>query len=210
MKSGRIILAGIVLVLIAIAFYYYLPGGSDGPDVSGMKDNNYADRVACDSANLPKGENLVYLDITSGCVVIELLPKLAPGHTKRIATLVKDKFYDGIVFHRVIDGFMAQAGDPTGTGSGGSDLPDLEAEFSSEPFARGVLGMARTQNPNSANSQFFIVLAPASHLNGQYTVFGKVVEGMEHVDRLKKGSQAGNGLVSDPDKIIKMQMAVGS
>ena len=206
MKSGRIILAGIVLVLIAIAFYYYLPGGSDGPDVSGMKDNNYADRVACDSANLPKGENLVYLDITSGCVVIELLPKLAPGHTERIAGLVTDKFYDGIVFHRVIDGFMAQAGDPTGTGSGGSDLPDLEAEFSSEPFARGVLGMARTQDPNSANSQFFIVLAPANHLNGQYTVFGKVVEGMDVVDAIREVKTGNHNMHQDvPLEAITIQ-----
>ena len=204
MKLGRPIFAVVAVMLMAITLYACQPKSSIEPEIKS------ADRVACDSANLPKGENLVYLDITSGCVVIELLPKLAPGHTKRITTLVKDKFYDGIVFHRVIDGFMAQAGDPTGTGSGGSDLPDLEAEFSSEPFARGVLGMARTQNPNSANSQFFIVLAPASHLNGQYTVFGKVVEGMEHVDRLKKGRQSDNGLVNDPDKIIKMQMAVGS
>jgi len=110
------------------------------------------------------------------------------------------------VFHRVIDGFMAQTGDPTGTGMGGSDLPDLKAEFSSEPFVRGVLGAARTQDPNSANSQFFIMFADAPHLNGQYTVFGKVVSGVEFVDNIKKGSQADNGTVSDPDKIISAKI----
>jgi len=142
------------------------------------------------------------LELPAGTVDIELLPDLAPQHVERIVTLAQDGFYDGIVFHRVIDGFMAQTGDPTGTGAGGSDLPDLPAEFSDEPFTRGVLGMARTADPNSANSQFFITYADAPHLNGQYTVFGRVVSGMEFVDALKKGDPAANGLVQDPDAIV--------
>ena len=146
------------------------------------------------------------LQLKDGTVDIELLPNLAPKHVERIVTLTEKGFYDGIVFHRVIDGFMAQTGDPTGTGMGGSDLPDLKAEFSSEPFVRGVLGAARTQDPNSANFQFFIMFADAPHLNGQYTVFGKVVSGMEFVDNIKKGSQADNGTVSDPDKIISAKI----
>ncbi|AKR55527.1 peptidyl-prolyl cis-trans isomerase [Youhaiella tibetensis] len=146
------------------------------------------------------------LQLKDGTVDIELLPNLAPKHVERIVTLTEKGFYDGIVFHRVIDGFMAQTGDPTGTGMGGSDLPDLPAEFSSEPFVRGVIGAARTQDPNSANSQFFIMFADAPHLNGQYTVFGKVVAGMEFVDNIKKGSQADNGAVTDPDKIISAKI----
>lgn len=151
--------------------------------------------------------DLVYLDVKSGRIEIKLASDLAPNHVKQIKTLVRRGFYDGIVFHRVIDGFMAQTGDPTGTGRGGSDLPDIKAEFSQEPFKRGVLGMARSQNPNSANSQFFIMFAPGDFLNGDYTVVGKVVKGMEHVDAIKKGDSAANGTVTNPDKIIKMQMA---
>lgn len=151
--------------------------------------------------------DLVYLDVKSGRIEIKLASDLAPNHVKQIKTLVKRGFYDGIVFHRVIEGFMAQTGDPTGTGRGGSDLPDIKAEFSNEPFKRGVLGMARSSNPNSANSQFFIMFAPGDFLNGEYTVVGKVVKGMEHVDAIKKGNSAANGTVTDPDKIIKMQMA---
>jgi len=145
------------------------------------------------------------LQLKDGTVDIELLPKLAPKHVERIVTLTEKGFYDGIVFHRVIDGFMAQTGDPTGTGMGGSDLPDLPAEFSSEPFVRGVVGAARTQDPDSANSQFFIMFADAPHLNGQYTVFGKVVSGMEFVDAIKKGA-AGSGTVTDPDKIVSAKI----
>lgn len=151
------------------------------------------------------GENTVFLDTANGRVVMELRPDLAPGHVERIKTLAKKGFYDGIVFHRVMEGFMAQAGDPTGTGSGGSDLPDLKAEFSKEPFKRGVIGMARTPDPNSANSQFFIMFGDAPHLNGQYTVVGKVTSGMEFIDRLKKGTGQ-SGLVKDPDKIVKMSL----
>jgi peptidylprolyl isomerase len=142
------------------------------------------------------------LGLRDGCVEIAFLPDRAPLHVAQNKALIGRKFYDGLVFHRVIDGFMAQTGDPTGTGAGGSDLPDLKAEFSDEPFVRGVLGMARTGDPDSANSQFFIMLDAAPHLNGQYTAFAKVVAGMEHVDAIKKGDPASNGLVTDPDKII--------
>ena len=150
--------------------------------------------------------NIVFLDTKDGRITIRLRPDLAPVHVERIKTLVKRGFYDGIVFHRVIDGFMAQTGDPTGTGRGGSDLPDLKAEFSSTPFTRGTLGMARSQSPDSANSQFFIMFADGDFLNGQYTVFGEVVDGMDVVDKIKKGDRASNGAVANPDKIIKMQM----
>jgi peptidylprolyl isomerase len=146
--------------------------------------------------------NLVYLQLKSGTVVIRLRPDLAPKHVERIKELAKSGFYDGIVFHRVIEGFMAQTGDPTGTGMGGSKLPNLPAEFSSEPFKRGTLGMARSSSPNSANSQFFICFAPAPFLNGQYTVFGEVVSGMEFVDKIKRGEPP-----VDPDKIISMKLA---
>jgi peptidylprolyl isomerase len=147
-------------------------------------------------------ENTLYLDLPTGRVVIQLRPDLAPKHVARIKELTREGFYNGIVFHRVIPGFMAQTGDPTGTGSGGSDKPDLPAEFSKQPFERGTIGMARTSDPNSANSQFFIMFAPAPHLNGQYTVWGQVVDGMQFVDRIAKGEPPAN-----PDKIIKMQVA---
>ena len=152
-------------------------------------------------------ENTLYLDLKDGRVVIELKPDLAPQHVERIKTLTREGFYDGIVFHRVIDGFMAQTGDPTGTGRGGSNYPDLPAEFTSAPFERGIVGMARSQNPNSANSQFFIMFDRAGGLDGQYTVFGEVVEGMEFVDAIKKGNRARNGMVDGPDNIVRMQVA---
>jgi peptidylprolyl isomerase len=133
-----------------------------------------------------------------GDVVIRLRPDLAPGHVERIRELADEGFYDGVVFHRVIPGFMAQGGDPTGTGTGGSDRPDLKAEFSREPHVRGVASMARAQNPNSANSQFFIVFDDARFLDGQYTVWGQVIEGMEHVDALPKGEPP-----REPGKIVK-------
>lgn len=146
--------------------------------------------------------NTVYMDLAKGRVTIELQPELAPKHVERIKTLTKQGFYDGIVFHRVIDGFMAQTGDPTGTGAGGSDLPDLPAEFNSTNFGRGVIGAARTNDPNSANSQFFICFEDCSFLNGQYTVFGHVTEGMELVDGLARGEPPAN-----PDRIVKMTVA---
>ena len=150
-------------------------------------------------------ENTLYLDVPAGRVVIEMRPDLAPEHCAHIKALVRRGFYDGIVFHRVIDGFMAQTGDPTGTGSGGSGHR-LKAEFSAEPHVRGILSMARTSDPNSADSQFFIMFDAAPSLDRQYSVWGKVVSGMEFVDQIKKGGGA-NGIVSDPDKIVKMQVA---
>ncbi len=154
--------------------------------------------------------NTIYLDTQYGRAVIKLRPDLAPKHVEQIKTLVKKGFYNGIVFHRVIDGFMAQTGDPTGTGTGGSDLPDLKAEFTNKAkFVRGVVGMARSSDPDSANSQFFIMYAPQSSLDGQYTIVGEVVTGMEAIDKLKKGDDANNGMVTNPDKIVKMQLAPG-
>ena len=151
-------------------------------------------------------ENTLYLDLKDGRVVIELLPKAAPKHVARIKELVRQGFYDGIVFHRVIDGFMAQTGDPLGTGMGGSGKK-LAAEFNSEPHVRGTVSMARAMDPNSADSQFFICFADARFLDRQYTVWGKVTSGMEFVDKIKKGDSRQNGTVSNPDKIVKMQVA---
>ena len=147
-------------------------------------------------------ENTLHMDLAKGRVIIELLPKLAPGHVARIKELAREGFYDGVVFHRVIEGFMAQGGDPTGTGMGGSKKPDLKAEFSKEPHVRGICSMARSGNPNSANSQFFICFGDATFLDNQYTVWGRVTSGMELVDGLKRGEP-----VSNPDKIVKMQVA---
>ena len=147
-------------------------------------------------------ENTLLLTLESGDVVIRLRPDLAPQHVERIKELAREGFYDGVVFHRVIDGFMAQGGDPTGTGMGGSDKPDLPAEFSSEPHVRGVCSMARTNNPNSANSQFFICFDDATFLDRQYTVWGEVVEGMENIDALPKGEPPRN-----PGKIVSMKVA---
>jgi peptidylprolyl isomerase len=139
-------------------------------------------------------------------VVIQLLPDVAPKHVERIKTLARQGFYDGTPFHRVIEGFMAQGGDPTGTGTGGSKLPDLPLEASQRHFVRGVCGMARSGAPNSANSQFFIMFAPNVGLDGQYTIWGKVTSGMEYVDQIKRGSGSG-GIVTDPDRIIHMRVA---
>jgi len=151
-------------------------------------------------------ENTLYLDVPAGRVVIEMRPDLAPAHCAHIKALTRRGFYDGIVFHRVIAGFMAQTGDPTGTGTGGSGTR-LNAEFSDEPHVRGTLSMARASDPNSADSQFFICFDDAGFLDRQYTVWGRVASGMEHVDRIKKGDSANNGKVTDPDRIVKMQVA---
>ena len=152
-------------------------------------------------------ENTIYLDLKQGRVVIQLFPDLAPMHVERIKTLARQKFYDGTPFHRVIENFMAQGGDPTGTGTGGSQLPDLKAEFTTKrQFLRGVCGMARSSSPDSANSQFFIMFAPASALNGNYTIWGQVVKGMEFVDQIKRGT-GNNGMVTDPDRIVHMRVA---
>lgn len=153
-------------------------------------------------------DNTIYLDLKQGRVVIQLLPDVAPGHVERIKLLTRQGFYDGTPFHRVIDGFMAQGGDPSGTGTSGSKLPNLKAEFSSvRQFLRGVCGMARISNdPNSANSQFFIMFAPAPSLNGQYTIWGQVVQGIEFVDAIKRGAP-GSGTVDGPDRIVRMRVA---
>ena len=151
-------------------------------------------------------ENTIYMELKDGRVVIELRPDLAPNHVDRIKELTREGFYDGIVFHRVIEGFMAQGGDPTGTGMSGSDKPDLKAEFTREKHVRGTLSMARTQDPNSANSQFFIMFADAPWLDGQYSIWGQVVSGMEFVDMIKRGAP-NSGVVDDPDKIISMKVA---
>jgi peptidylprolyl isomerase len=162
--------------------------------------------LAIASARAASPENTLYLDLKDGRVVIELRPDLAPKHVQRVKTLVKEGFYNGLAFHRVITGFMAQTGDPKGDGTGGSKYPDLPAEFSQTPFKRGTIGAARTNDPNSANSQFFICFEEASNLNGAYTVWGQVVEGMQFVDSIKKG-QGGDGGVFNPDKIINMKLA---
>ncbi|HRN84629.1 MAG TPA: peptidylprolyl isomerase [Hyphomicrobium sp.] len=145
------------------------------------------------------------MELKTGKVTIQLRPDLAPKHVERIKTLTSQGFYNGLKFHRVIPGFMAQTGDPQGTGAGGSSLPDLPAEFSGVPFERGTLGAARTTNPNSANSQFFICFTQAPNLNGEYTVFGKVVDGMQHVDQIAKGEPPPN-----PDTIVKMYLATAA
>jgi cyclophilin family peptidyl-prolyl cis-trans isomerase len=151
-------------------------------------------------------QNTIYLDLKDGRVVIRLRPDLAPRHVEQIKALTKRGFYDNIVFHRVIDGFMAQTGDPTGTGMGGSDLPNIQAEFQSRvPYQVGSVGMARSQSPNSANSQFFICYEGCGGLTGQYTLWGEVVSGMEHVRAIKKGAP-GSGTVSGPDRIVRMRL----
>jgi peptidylprolyl isomerase len=142
-----------------------------------------------------------------GDVIIKLLPDVAPKHVKQIQALVARHFYDGLKFHRVIPGFMAQTGDPNGDGSGGSDLPNVALEASDKPFKRGTVGMARAQDPDSANSQFFICTGDSAFLNGNYTVFGEVVKGMDAIDKLKAGTQDNNGAVEHPDKIISLRFA---
>ena len=154
-------------------------------------------------------ENTLILELPGGRVTIQLLPDLAPRHVERVKVLARQGFYDNTPFHRVIEGFMAQGGDPTGTGTGGSRLPDLPAEFSPPArarFIRGTVGAARTQNPNSANSQFFIMFAPAPNLDGQYTIWGRVVSGMDAVDKIKRGAP-GSGTVTNPDRIRTARIA---
>jgi peptidylprolyl isomerase len=147
------------------------------------------------------------MQLKDGRVVIELRPDLAPNHVARIKELTREGFYDGLNFHRVIDGFMAQTGDPRGDGTGGSGKGRLKAEFSREMHLRGTLSMARAADPNSADSQFFICFEDTPHLDGQYTIFGRVVEGMAYVDNIKRGDPRGNGMVAEPDKIVKLQVA---
>jgi peptidylprolyl isomerase len=155
----------------------------------------------------PDPENTLFMELKTGRVVIQLYPDLAPKHVERVKMLARENFYDGTPFHRVIEGFMAQGGDPTGTGTSGSKYDDLPAEFTTKKhFLRGTVGAARTANPNSANSQFYIMFAPAPHLDGQYTIWGQVVSGMEFVDQIKRGS-GGGGTVSNPDKILTVRVA---
>jgi len=158
--------------------------------------------VLSHSVQAQEPENMLEIELDHGTVVIEMLPEVAPRHVERIKELARNGFYDGVIFHRVIPGFMAQTGDPTGSGRGGSQKPDLPAEFSDVPFERGTVGMARTADPNSANSQFFIAYAAAPHLNGPYTVWGRVVEGMDHVDKIAPGQPPAN-----PDRMIRVRVA---
>ena len=161
------------------------------------------------AANTANSENVLFIDLKYGRVVIELMPAIAPKHVERIKTLANRGFYAGIPFHRVIDGFMAQTGDPTGTGTGSSELPDLRAEFNNEPHLRGAVSMARASSPNSANSQFFIVTKDSRFLDRQYTLFGRVIDGMQYVDMIKKGEGQG-GMVKNPDVMVKVRMAKDS
>ena len=175
-----------------------------------MKNNqmNMKDSMGNETAHMQMKETVV-IKLKDGDVVIELFPEKAPMHVQRIKELASEGFYDNIVFHRVIDGFMAQTGDPTGTGMGQSEKPDLKAEFNDMDHARGIVSMARSSDPHSANSQFFIVFKHAPHLNGQYTAFGRVINGMEYVDMIKKGDGS-NGIVTNPDKMLSMKVMKNS
>jgi peptidylprolyl isomerase len=158
-------------------------------------------------ADTPDPENTLYMDLKQGRVVILLLPDVAPKHVAQIKTLARQGFYDGTPFHRVIDGFMAQGGDPTGTGTGGSKLPNIPPEFSQLHFVRGAVGMARASDPGSANSQFYIMFAPAPSLDGQYTIWGRVISGMQYVDEIKKGTGPNGKVLGEPDRIIHLRVA---
>ena len=161
--------------------------------------------MGTERVNAQTESNLLYIELKNdGLVVIEMLPEVAPQHVERITRLANEGFYDGIIFHRVIDGFMAQTGDPTGTGRGGSDYPDVPLEVSGESFTRGAVGMARSALPNSANSQFFIMFEDAPHLDGNYTVWGRVIEGMEYVDRITRGEPP-----ASPDKMLRVRIGSG-
>ncbi len=184
------------LILFTFFVWMAMPVMAEAPDTS-MK---HQQKQELDM------ENTLYLDLEDGRVVIAMHSDLAPNHVKRIKELARQGFYDGIVFHRVIEGFMAQTGDPTGTGTGGSGK-QLKAEFNKGDHVRGAVSMARAQDPDSADSQFFIVLQDSNFLDGQYTYWGEVVSGMEYVDQIKKGDPTRNGQVSSPDKIVRMQVA---
>ncbi len=183
----------LIKALIAFGFAFWLLGGGVAPAQTAEKDL----------------ENILYLDLKSGRVAIKLRPDLAPNHVARIKKLTREGFYDGVKWHRVMAGFMAQTGDPTGAGSGGSKYPDLKAEFSKEPYNRGTVGAARQGGkPDSANSQFFITFAPAPFLNGKYTVWGEVIRGMKLVDGIKKADPSDrSGRVVDPDILVKAVVA---
>ena len=191
-------LIGSVLALFSLTLAACGQSGSDVQSNAGKTETSATSAAAATAAG--PGERLI-MELKSGKVVIKLRPDLAPGHVERVKVLVKEGFYNGLKFHRVIPGFMAQTGDPLGTGAGGSKYPDLKAEFTPEAFERGTIGAARTGNPNSANSQFFICFAHAPHLNGTYTVWGQVVEGMQFVDQIAQGEPP-----AKPDTIIKMTL----
>ena len=193
-----------------------MPIKSYGAKMKALKTLAAAILLTCGMASASLANpNELTIQLKDGPVVIQLMPEVAPKHVERIKQLAAKGEYDNVAFHRVIEGFMAQTGDvqygnmeknfqPAQAGMGGSSLPDVPAEFSNVPFERGVIGMARSQDPNSANSQFFIMFAPGDFLNGQYTVVGKVVSGMENVDKIKRGDQDNNGSVADPDRMIKV------
>ena len=193
-----------------------MPIKSYGAKMKALKTLAAAILLTCGMASASLANpNELTIQLKDGPVVIQLMPEVAPKHVERIKQLAAKGEYDNVAFHRVIEGFMAQTGDvqygnmeknfqPAQAGMGGSSLPDVPAEFSNVPFERGVIGMARSQDPNSANSQFFIMFAPRDFLNGQYTVVGKVVSGMENVDKIKRGDQDNNGSVADPDRMIKV------
>ncbi len=182
--------------LLAAVFALALPACGDSGSVS--SGQVVAENTAPAAAPAPAAGQKLVLETKYGKTVIQLRPDLAPQHVERVKKLAGEGFYNGLKFHRVIPGFMAQTGDPQGTGAGGSSYPDLPAEFSNTPFERGTIGAARTNNPNSANSQFFITFAQSAHLNGNYTVWGKVIDGMQFIDQIAKGEPPAN-----PDKIIK-------
>ena len=165
-----------------------------------------AGSLLCAPVRAASPQNTLYLELEWGRVVIEMLPDIAPRHVARIKQLVRRRFYDGLKFHRVIRGFMAQAGDPRGTGTGGSGR-NIAAEFSTVKHVRGTVSMARARDPDSADSQFFIMFVPGPFLDGKYTVWGRVIAGMEHVDRIRKGLKRSNGMVQNPDRIIRMRVA---
>jgi peptidylprolyl isomerase len=180
-----------------------------GLAIAGLQSTGVIGKLMSEAEAAPTldPQNTVYLDLKDGRVVIQLLPDLAPKAVERVKALMKQGFYDGTPFHRVIDGFMAQGGDPTGTGTGGSKLGNVPGEFTTKKhFLRGTVGAARTSDPNSADSQFFIMFAPAPSLDGQYTIWGQVVSGMEYIDKIKRGSGQ-SGMVQGPDKIIHMRLA---
>lgn len=189
------------LSTLLFAFLLVTAGCANEPQISQAQEGA-AQALGSPAKNDP--ENTLVIETKTGKVVIALRPDLAPNHVARVKKLAREGFYNGIVFHRVIAGFMAQTGDPTGTGAGGSKYPDLKAEFSLAPFERGTLGMARSNSPDSANSQFFITFTRVPHLNGKYTVFGKVIEGMQNIDSVKKGDPGQNGKVDHPDKMLKV------
>ncbi|MGJ8529691.1 peptidylprolyl isomerase [Maritalea sp.] len=207
-KSNNLFVSFLIVGLLAVVGYMLFVNFQPASRITTEAvAQSTAEPAVCVTPNAPVGVETVQmqLELKTGNVLLELRPDLAPKHVERLTTLAADGFYDNIVFHRVIDGFMAQTGDPTGTGMGGSDLPDLAAEFTNTPYQCGTIGMARSQNPDSANSQFFITFEDAGFLDGQYTVLGFVKEGMENIHKIKKGVGQ-SGQVQDPDKIITFRV----